>query len=168
MDCPWCSDSNFSWVKVLAMPLAMRMPPELIGEVDWPVQVKEVIDFGKKGKGWAAAKPWRTEMLVAGQSREVFLMEMLAAMDHHMHQLRETQQGLVATVEEACKTALKGHFGRLVLVGSAALRVETPGSDVDAVGLPVTVLRRVHWSLKELLRQSANYPTYLSTETRGV
>lgn len=181
------------------------MPPELIGEVDWPVQVKEVIDFGKKGKGWEETKPWRkleapasklkafapefvpfaavnpeegswTSRNDASQSREVFLMEMLAAMDHHMHQLRETQQGLVYTVETACKNALKGHFGRLILVGSAALRVETPGSDVDvvcftqrdegkqAVGLPVTVLRRVHWSLKELLSQTPNYPTYFSTE----
>jgi len=183
-----------------------RMPPELIGEVkevDWPVQVKEVIDFGNGGKGWGT-KPWRkleapasklkafapefvpfavsqeegswTSMNDASQSREVFLMEMLAAMDHHMHQLRETQQGLVATVDLACRKALKGHFGRLILVGSAALRVETPGSDVDvvcftqrdegkqAVGLPVTVLRRVHWCLKELLSQSSNYPTDFSTE----
>jgi len=161
--------------------------------------------LAKKGKGWEETKPWRkleapasklkafapefvpfavvnpeegswTSRNDASQSREVFLMEMLAAMDHHMHQLRETQQGLVYTVETACKNALKGHFGRLILVGSAALRVETPGSDVDvvcftqrdegkqAVGLPVTVLRRVHWSLKELLSQTPNYPTYFSTE----
>ena len=112
----------------------------------------------------------------AGQSREAFLRDMLAAMDHHMHQLRETQQGLVATVELACRKALKGHFARLILVGSAALRVETPGSDVDvvcftkrdegkqAVGLPVTVLRRVHWSLKELVSQSSDYPAYFSME----
>eukprot|EP00913_Durusdinium_trenchii_P029464 g27617.t1 len=95
-------------------------------------------------------------------------------MDVHMHQLREMQQGLVATVELACKRALKGHFSRLILVGSAALRVETPGSDVDVVcftrrdgsqaGLPVTVLRKVHWSLKELVSQFHDY-MYFSMES---
>ncbi|CAK9067768.1 Hypothetical protein (Fragment), partial [Durusdinium trenchii] len=109
----------------------------------------------------------------ASPSREAFLVEMLAAMDVHMHQLREMQQGLVATVELACKRALKGHFSRLILVGSAALRVETPGSDVDVVcftrrdgsqaGLPVTVLRKVHWSLKELVSQFHDY-MYFSME----
>eukprot|EP00931_Biecheleriopsis_adriatica_P088428 TRINITY_DN62755_c0_g1_i1.p1 TRINITY_DN62755_c0_g1~~TRINITY_DN62755_c0_g1_i1.p1 ORF type:complete len:629 (-),score=104.46 TRINITY_DN62755_c0_g1_i1:123-2009(-) len=110
-----------------------------------------------------------------GHSGEHFLMEMLAAMDQHMQQLRETQQGLVATVELACRRALDRHFGRLVLVGSAALRVETPGSDVDVVcftrrdgpetvGLPADVLRRVHWSLKELISQYSDYPTSFSME----
>jgi len=101
-------------------------------------------------------------------SGEDFLMEMLAGMDHHMQQVRDTQQGLVATVELACRKALDQSFGRLVLVGSAALRVETPGSDVDvvcftrrdrseAVGLPVNVLRRVHWVLKDIIKQYSDY-----------
>lgn len=91
-------------------------------------------------------------------------MELLAAMDQTTHQLRETQQGLVATVEIACRRALGSCFGRLVLVGSAALRVETPGSDVDVVcftrsdgpepaNLPVNALRRIHWALVLLVEQ---------------
>lgn len=106
---------------------------------------------------------------------EALLQEMLASMDQHMQRLRETQQGLVATVELACRRALEGNFGRLLLVGSAALRVETPGSDVDvvcftrmteakAVGLPVDVLRRVHRALKELIHQYSDYAASFSTE----
>lgn len=102
-------------------------------------------------------------------------MDMLAAMDQHMQLLREAQQGLVATVEIACRRALGVNFGRLVLVGSAALRVETPGSDVDvvcftrrdgteAVGLPADVLRRVHWALQELINQYSDYATNFSME----
>eukprot|EP00403_Amphidinium_massartii_P025432 CAMPEP_0178404112 /NCGR_PEP_ID=MMETSP0689_2-20121128/17712_1 /TAXON_ID=160604 /ORGANISM="Amphidinium massartii, Strain CS-259" /LENGTH=726 /DNA_ID=CAMNT_0020025079 /DNA_START=10 /DNA_END=2190 /DNA_ORIENTATION=+ len=96
----------------------------------------------------------------ATNSGEAFLMEMLSAMDRHMQQLRETQQALVGTVELACRRALEHNFGRLVLVGSAALRVETPGSDVDVVCftqhdqtcpeaacLPVDNLRKVHYAL---------------------
>jgi hypothetical protein len=88
-------------------------------------------------------------------------------MDQHMQQLRDTQQGLVATVELACRRALGHRFGRLMLVGSAALRVETPGSDVDvvcftrrsgteAVGLPAHILHQVHWALTELITQYAD------------
>lgn len=115
-------------------------------------------------------------------SGEDFLMEMLAGMDHHMQQVRDSQQGLVATVELACRRALDQHFGRLVLVGSAALRVETPGSDVDVVcftrrdrpeaaGLPVTVLRRVHWVLRDLVKQystdgAANFSMELIDDAR--
>jgi hypothetical protein len=114
-------------------------------------------------------------------------MEMLAAMDQHMQHLRETQQGLVATVEMACRRALGRNFVRLVLVGSVALRVETPGSDVDvvcftrrdeatqqigpdgqvyydAVGLPVDVLRRVHWALNALVSQYADNGANFSME----
>ncbi|CAK0863253.1 unnamed protein product, partial [Prorocentrum cordatum] len=94
----------------------------------------------------------------------MFFMELLAAMDQTTHQLRETQQGLVATVEIACRRALGSRFGRLVLVGSAALRVETPGSDVDVVcftrndgsepaDLPVNALRKIHWALVLLVEQ---------------
>mmetsp|Transcript_117780 Transcript_117780/g.305688 ORF Transcript_117780/g.305688 Transcript_117780/m.305688 type:complete len:660 (+) Transcript_117780:67-2046(+) len=111
-------------------------------------------------------------------SGESLLMEMLAAMDQHMQHLRETQQGLVATVELACRRALDRNFGRLVLVGSAALRVETPGSDVDVVcftrregaddkhmaGLPVDILRRIHWALKDLINQYSYYAASFSME----
>lgn len=115
----------------------------------------------------------------SAHSGEVFLMEMLAAMDQHMQQLRETQQGLVATVELACRRALGQNFTRLVLVGSVALRVETPGSDVDVVcftkqngpdngyetvGLPVDVLRRVHWALQALVSQYADQGANFSME----
>jgi len=120
-------------------------------------------------------KPTQQNVQESAHSGEVFLMEMLAAMDQHMQHLRETQQGLVATVELACRRALGHHFGRLVLVGSAALRVETPGSDVDvvcftrsdgteAVGLPVDVLRRVHLALWALVSQYADHGANFSME----
>mmetsp|Transcript_85626 Transcript_85626/g.239150 ORF Transcript_85626/g.239150 Transcript_85626/m.239150 type:complete len:583 (-) Transcript_85626:139-1887(-) len=100
-------------------------------------------------------------------SGEMRLVEMLTTMDQHMQQLRETQQGLVNIVEVACRRALGHHFGRLVLVGSAALRVETPGSDVDVVcftrrdgpkaaGMPVDILRSVYRALKEHISQYAD------------
>lgn len=112
---------------------------------------------------------------VAG-SGEMFLMEMLAVMDHHSSQLREAQQRLVATVELACRRALGHHFGRLVLVGSAALRVETPGSDVDvvcftrnpggreALGMNTDVLRRVYGSLQTLIHQYSHCQNQFSME----
>lgn len=136
--------------------------------------------------GALVAMPTAVGTMQPGQesahSGEVFLMEMLAAMDQHMQQLRETQQGLVATVELACRRALGRSFVRLVLVGSVALRVETPGSDVDvvcftrkdgpegidghhdAVGLPVDVLRRVHWALTALVSQYADNGANFSME----
>eukprot|EP00419_Tripos_fusus_P027863 CAMPEP_0172726150 /NCGR_PEP_ID=MMETSP1074-20121228/90020_1 /TAXON_ID=2916 /ORGANISM="Ceratium fusus, Strain PA161109" /LENGTH=520 /DNA_ID=CAMNT_0013553087 /DNA_START=41 /DNA_END=1604 /DNA_ORIENTATION=- len=105
-------------------------------------------------------------------SAEDFLVAMLTGMDVHMQQVRGVQQGLVATVELACRRALGQHFARLALVGSAALGAETPGSDVDVVcftrrdgpehsGSPVVVLRRVHRVLKE---QSTMSIAGISTE----
>jgi len=97
------------------------------------------------------------------QAAEDFLVAMLTGMDVHMQQVRGLQQGLVATVELACRKALGQHFARLALVGSAALGAETPGSDVDVVcftrrdgpqpreGSPVASLRQVHRVLKEQL-----------------
>jgi len=113
--------------------------------------------------------------LPATHACEVFLMEMLAAMDQHMQQLRETQQGLVATVELACRQALGVSFARLVLVGSAALRVETPGSDIDVVcftrrgdnikaGLPVDALRKIYCALLALVNQYPNGSQNLNME----
>lgn len=98
----------------------------------------------------------------AGNSGELFLLKMVTAMDEYLRQLRPTQQALVAITEAGCREVLKQRFGRLDLVGSAALRVETPGSDVDVVlltqpcpseaaGLPVDVLRKVQWVLKEMV-----------------
>jgi len=113
-------------------------------------------------------------------SGEAFLMEMLAAMDRHMQLIREHQQALVATVETACRRALGHNFGRLVLVGSAALRVETPGSDVDvvcftqyggseAVGLPVENLRKVHsvlWNMVNVNQETASITMELIDDAR--
>jgi len=119
--------------------------------------------------------PEQAQVLGHCSSGEAMLMEMLASMDQHMHHVRKTQQGLVATVELACRQALSSSFGRLVLVGSAALRVETPGSDVDIVCftrrdgpeapiLPVTVLRKVHKGLKELIKRYSDYSSSFSME----
>ena len=108
-------------------------------------------------------------------SGESFLRDMLTAMDHHVHVLRDAQQGLVAVVELACIQALGRAFHQLVLVGSAALRVETPGSDVDVVcftqsngeesaGMPVESLRKVHKSFSTLVNQYANSGASISTQ----
>lgn len=70
---------------------------------------------------------------VVPDAGEVYLSEMLAAMDLHLRSLRDTQQRLVHVVELACRRALASRFGKLVLVGSVALCAETPGSDVDVV-----------------------------------
>jgi len=108
-------------------------------------------------------------------SGEIFLMQMLGTMDQHMQQVREIQQALVATVEHACRQALEPYFGRLVLVGSAALRVETPGSDVDVVCFTrrdnpqnlsaLDVLRCVDWALRDLIHQHfMDYPVNFTQE----
>lgn len=136
-------------------------------------QVQSQAAFGQAQSQTVAATPRFPEQPHSG---EVRLVELLGAMDQHMQQLRETQQGLVATVELACRRALgRRHFKRLELVGSAALRVETPGSDVDVVcftrrdgpepvGLPADVLRRVHWALTELISQYADSGPSFSME----
>jgi len=110
------------------------------------------------------------------QAGEVFLMETLAFMDQHMQFLRERKQGLVATVELACRRVLGPHFGRLDLVGSAAIRVETLGSDVDVVcftsasaaaagmAVPADVLRRIYAMLRTLVAQWATSASDFSLE----
>jgi len=169
---PWLvpeglSDVSLSWRKLGGL---KAYAPEFIPAAKKIQQAS--LTTGEDGKGAAATQPVAS---TAMPPAEVFLMEMLAAMDIHMQQLRDTQQGLVATVELACRRALQQSFDRLVLVGSAALRVETPGSDVDvvcftrpgyreALGLPVDVLRRVHWSLSEFINQFADFPMYFSME----
>lgn len=96
---------------------------------------------------------------------EDFLLEMLAEMDQHLWCLREVQQRLVHTIELACRTALGRRFGNLALVGSVALSVQTPGSDVDVVcftrckahevpGRPVDYLQKVWETLSAMTRHS--------------
>eukprot|EP00928_Gymnodinium_smaydae_P017335 TRINITY_DN16627_c0_g1_i3.p1 TRINITY_DN16627_c0_g1~~TRINITY_DN16627_c0_g1_i3.p1 ORF type:complete len:925 (-),score=176.26 TRINITY_DN16627_c0_g1_i3:75-2675(-) len=64
---------------------------------------------------------------------EVLLLDTLVRMDASMQRLRSIQQCFVSIVERACRLVLGSHFDGLTLVGSAALSVETPGSDVDLV-----------------------------------
>lgn len=67
------------------------------------------------------------------KTAEESLSRLLSHMDLHLRQLRVMQQWLVQTVEMACRVALGKNFKTLTLVGSVALCVETPGSDVDVV-----------------------------------
>jgi len=104
---------------------------------------------------------------------EAFLVQMLTHMDFNLRQIRTLQQWLVFTVESACRNALRGHFKELSLVGSVALCVETPGSDVDVVcltqscngknvALPGDCLRRIREALHKLLRQNPLGESYFS------
>jgi len=87
------------------------------------------------------AAPWdfsQTELLCCFArhwpcSGEVFLEQLLDAMYRDMQQIRRLQQQLVDAAECACRKALGPDFCRLELVGSAALCIETPGSDIDVV-----------------------------------
>eukprot|EP00928_Gymnodinium_smaydae_P032136 TRINITY_DN23354_c0_g1_i1.p1 TRINITY_DN23354_c0_g1~~TRINITY_DN23354_c0_g1_i1.p1 ORF type:complete len:696 (+),score=138.13 TRINITY_DN23354_c0_g1_i1:40-2127(+) len=141
---------------------AQRQRPELAAPVAVALAPEAVSLAAPAG---AASRPAATSGAGGGDashSGEVRLLELLGSMDQHMQQLRELQQGLVAATDLACRCALGHQFGGLVLVGSAALRVETPGSDVDVVcftrrdacdgsaGYPADILRRIHWAFTEL------------------
>lgn len=79
-----------------------------------------------------------------------YLQEMLTYMDSYCQGMRAWQQQWVSLVETACRSVLEADFKEMVLVGSLALSLETPGSDVDIVCMThsqqvdaVTVLRKV-------------------------
>eukprot|EP00931_Biecheleriopsis_adriatica_P074308 TRINITY_DN48396_c0_g1_i1.p1 TRINITY_DN48396_c0_g1~~TRINITY_DN48396_c0_g1_i1.p1 ORF type:complete len:593 (+),score=114.90 TRINITY_DN48396_c0_g1_i1:43-1779(+) len=74
---------------------------------------------------------------------EHYLQELLANMDLHCQGMRSWQQHWVSVVETACRTVLGTDFKELVLVGSLALALETPGSDVDVVCLTKSQAREV-------------------------
>eukprot|EP00927_Polykrikos_kofoidii_P039580 TRINITY_DN3393_c1_g1_i1.p1 TRINITY_DN3393_c1_g1~~TRINITY_DN3393_c1_g1_i1.p1 ORF type:complete len:661 (-),score=93.20 TRINITY_DN3393_c1_g1_i1:603-2585(-) len=112
-------------------------------------------------------------------SGEACLLEMLTTMDMHMVFLRAAQQALVGAIEGECRQVLGDNFGKLVLVGSAALGAETPGSDVDVVcftrrhadrsaeapGLSgVDILRRVHAAFATLAGRYPDATKNLATE----
>lgn len=73
----------------------------------------------------------------------------------------EVRRHLMETVECACRQAIDHDFAQFVLVGSAALLVTTPGSDLDAVLFThsktpdhTDVLTRVYWALSSLVDPS--------------
>mmetsp|Transcript_27577 Transcript_27577/g.59900 ORF Transcript_27577/g.59900 Transcript_27577/m.59900 type:complete len:903 (-) Transcript_27577:125-2833(-) len=66
-------------------------------------------------------------------SNERFLHVLLSSMDNCVRESRPWQQQLVTMVEQACRHVLGDEFKQLALVGSVAMAVETPGSDVDVV-----------------------------------
>jgi len=76
---------------------------------------------------------WQQDAPKTMYAGEMALLSMLQGLDFHTRSLRMPQQWLVGMVEVACRQTLKDRFGRLMLVGSAALLVETPGSDFDVV-----------------------------------
>lgn len=107
-------------------------------------------------------------------SGEQFLEWLLGAMYLDMQQIRVLQQQLLNAVESACRSALGWAFDCLKLVGSTAMGIETPGSDVDVVcftkprkaeappeseegqiqrGTNLYTLQRVHNALGKLARQ---------------
>jgi DNA polymerase sigma len=97
-------------------------------------------------------------------SAEAYLGELLVSIDRHSQQAWRVQGALLTTLDLACRRALGDNFDGLVLVGSAALLVTTPGSDLDVVcftrspddclmipkNSPRKALQRVHQELKEL------------------
>lgn len=84
---------------------------------------------------------------------EVFLYDMLSSMDHWLWCMREVQQRLVYTIELACRNALGQRFGKLKLVGSVALSVQTPGSDVDVVCITQCKADEAPWLPADNLRK---------------
>ncbi|CAJ1395709.1 unnamed protein product [Effrenium voratum] len=90
-----------------------------------------------------------------------YLQDMLGYMDSYCQGMRSWQQQWVSLVETACRTVLDSDFKEMVLVGSLALSLETPGSDVDVVCMThspadqvdaVAVLRKV----KEILTSDSH------------
>lgn len=97
-------------------------------------------------------------------SAEAYLAELLVRIDRHSQQAWHVQGALLNTLDQACRRALGENFDSLVLVGSAALLVTTPGSDLDVVcftrppedcqtmskSSPRKALQRVHQELQTL------------------
>jgi len=169
-----------SWKKWVELPAANKaLLPSAPGGArqQTPVVHEQQRPTAPQPDASAAALAVRRTLAESKHSGEDFLMEMLASMDQHMQQLRKTQQGLVAIIELSCRRALGAHFSHLMLVGSAALRVETPGSDIDivcftrrdrphTVGLPAEVLRWVDGALRDLISQYSDYAAHFSMELR--
>eukprot|EP00929_Paragymnodinium_shiwhaense_P112350 TRINITY_DN80608_c0_g1_i1.p1 TRINITY_DN80608_c0_g1~~TRINITY_DN80608_c0_g1_i1.p1 ORF type:complete len:682 (+),score=65.12 TRINITY_DN80608_c0_g1_i1:65-2047(+) len=109
-------------------------------------------------------------------SAEQCLLEILCSMDGHMQYIRAAQQTLVAALEAESRRLLGPYFKNIVLVGSAALGVDTPGSDIDVVcftqkhedtapPLPAELLWRLDRAFAEFAPDHPlMQPTMLSTE----
>jgi len=64
---------------------------------------------------------------------QTFLEDLLTNMDGELQQLSQARQRVIQEVEKACREGLGSHFKSVEMVGSTAIGVETPGSDVDMV-----------------------------------
>jgi len=111
------------------------------------------------------------------RSAEGVLTQMLSAMDLHVQELRAVQQWLVGNVEYICRHALGPDFGKLKLVGSVALCVEMPGSDLDVVcftrstegqasSCPADYLQRLHEAFVNHPGAAANFALELIIDAR--
>lgn len=110
-----------------------------------------------------APSPFLLEQRVEEQchiGNESFLQMMLANMDQCTRESRPWQQHLVSSVEQACRRVLDIEFKKLILVGSVAMAVETPGSDVDVVCFttgPVDVVDVLKKIAEVLLKESFKF-----------
>jgi hypothetical protein len=64
---------------------------------------------------------------------EVFVADIVSFMAHSAVKSYPARVDLFQKVQEAAVRALGNHFQRFVLIGSTALRIDTPDSDLDAV-----------------------------------
>eukprot|EP00448_Togula_jolla_P011274 CAMPEP_0170596716 /NCGR_PEP_ID=MMETSP0224-20130122/15287_1 /TAXON_ID=285029 /ORGANISM="Togula jolla, Strain CCCM 725" /LENGTH=774 /DNA_ID=CAMNT_0010921069 /DNA_START=39 /DNA_END=2361 /DNA_ORIENTATION=- len=99
-------------------------------------------------------------------SAEIGISDMVAFMKNVATERHPARARLFGTVRAASEAALGQHFERLALVGSTALRIDTPDSDLDAVAftrstvddsgkeiappLPSVALRRIKKALESL------------------
>lgn len=117
---------------------SVRVPHAAFQCVEVPQVVPSWVAWPETGTAWSSC--------ACGN----YLQEMLTYMDSYCQGMRAWQQQWVSLVETACRSVPEADFKEMVLVGSLALSLETPGSDVDIVCMThsqqvdaVTVLRKV-------------------------
>lgn len=74
-----------------------------------------------------------SELLTDATAAEESLQHILARLQDESAQLSPLREWLFNTVRDAAKEALGENFERMTLVGSVALQIDIPASDVDAV-----------------------------------
>lgn len=74
-----------------------------------------------------------SELLTDASAAEDSLQHILARLQDESAQLSPLREWLFNTVRDAAKEALGENFERMILVGSVALQIDIPSSDVDAV-----------------------------------
>jgi len=86
-------------------------------------------------------------------SAEACITDLMGMMHRVMAERHPARAQLFEAAHAAAETALGEHFWRLALVGSTALRIDTPASDLDAVAFTCTAAGRPPLCPVEALRR---------------